>query len=154
ELGDDAFPDPSQDEMIIGTSYQEVITNLPLVSEILTGLFLDVTSSGPGQSAQTCDRTLVDRIGYAARQELTAPNVSVDPSEPPIISPYDLTTISVMPSLQSPATVAPFALESANEFAVATADSSTTSQQIDALVAFADFELTGFLVNSDHFMSN
>ena len=46
-LGDQAFPDPSHDETITGQSYQEQITNFPLGSQFLTGLFLNVTLSGP-----------------------------------------------------------------------------------------------------------
>ena len=56
--------------MITGTPYQEVLTNFPLGSQILTGLFLNVTLSGPGDRRRPTARTLVDRIGYAARQGL------------------------------------------------------------------------------------
>ena len=93
-LGDEAFPDASQDTTITGQSYQEVLTNFPLASQILTGLSLNVTLDGAGSTAQTDTYTLVDRIGYAARQGLAAPeSLSVDPSGPPIISDLDFVTL-------------------------------------------------------------
>ena len=66
DMGDDAFP-PSHDETTAGTPYQEVLTSFPFGSQILTGLFLNVTLSGPQGAAQTYSRALVDRIGAAAR---------------------------------------------------------------------------------------
>ncbi len=70
EIGDEAFPDPSHDETITGTPYQEVLTNFPLGNQVLTGLFLNATLSGPQGPAETDQRALSDRIGYAARQGL------------------------------------------------------------------------------------
>ena len=52
QLGDEAFPDPSQDETITGTAYQEVLTNFPLGNQILTGLFLNITQTGPQEARQ------------------------------------------------------------------------------------------------------
>jgi hypothetical protein len=52
-VGDDALPDSGLPEAITGTPYQEVLTNFPLSSQILTGLFLNVTESGPGTTSQT-----------------------------------------------------------------------------------------------------
>ena len=103
-MGDEAYPDGSHDEVNTGTPYQEVLTNFPLGSQILTGLFLNITSTGVGAAPQTVTQTLVDRIGYAARQGLAAPSgLSVSPSDPPIISPFDLTTLDIQPGLQSAA---------------------------------------------------
>ena len=42
DIGDEAYPDPSHDQVIRGTDYQEVLTNFPLASQILTGLFLEM----------------------------------------------------------------------------------------------------------------
>ena len=64
--------DVGADPIINGTPYQEVLTNFPFGSQILTGLFLNVTLlSPPGgetPTSQTFQETLLDRIGYAARQ--------------------------------------------------------------------------------------
>jgi hypothetical protein len=91
-LGDYADSDPSERETITGQSYQEVLTNFPFASQILTGLFLDVTLGGAGTTPQTSTYTIVDRIGYAARQGLNVPeNLSVNPSGPPVIIPWMLT---------------------------------------------------------------
>ncbi len=104
ELGDDAFP-ISDDQLIEGTPYQEVLTNFPLASQVLTGLFLNVTLSGPQGPPESYSQTLVDRIGYAARQGLVQPNISVNPNAPPIITPMDLYTISVLSGGIQPATM-------------------------------------------------
>ena len=103
EMNDEALPASEQSEAITGTPYQEVLTNFPLGSQILTGLFLNISLSGPGTTSQTYTQTLVDRIGYAARQGLgPAENLSVNPSGPPIITPLDLTTLNVLAGLQDP----------------------------------------------------
>ena len=62
---------PADSAVTTGTNYQEVLTNLSFANQILTGLFLDVTTITPmpgGQvSTQTVEKTLADRIGFAAR---------------------------------------------------------------------------------------
>ena len=103
ELGDEANPGPANDEVIHGQEYQEVITNFPLGSQILTGLFLDVTQSGPQSSPVTYEKTLVDRIGFAARQgggNIVLP--PINPSGQPVLTDNDLWTINALPGLQSP----------------------------------------------------
>src|SRR5262249_14521632 len=71
-----------------------------LGSQALTGLFLELTVTAPGGAAQTFERALVDRIGYAARQGVVAANVSVDPNGPPALSQVDLWTINAQPGRQ------------------------------------------------------
>src|SRR5262249_12035937 len=51
---------------------------------------------------ETYSRTLADRIGYAARQGLAQPSLSIDPTAAPLINPNDMTTVDIEPSLQSP----------------------------------------------------
>jgi uncharacterized membrane protein len=105
QIGDAANRDPSQDPIIEGTEYQEVLTNLPLGSDVLTGLFLTVTLGGAGGSPQTYQKTLADRIGYAARQGLGPPlNVNVSPTDPPLVGPFDAVTLALSPSIE-PASV-------------------------------------------------
>ena len=72
-LGDDAYASGSHDHVINGTPYQEILTNFPLGSQVLTGLFLNITLSGPQGSPETYQHTILDRIGYAAQQGLVAP---------------------------------------------------------------------------------
>ena len=102
EMGDEAYPDPSNDETVTGTSYQEVLTNLPLGSQVLTGLFLNVILNGPQGAPETEERTLFDRIGYAARQGLVPTNVSVNTSGGPALNSFDAFTLNVMASVQNP----------------------------------------------------
>ncbi len=107
ELSDEANPDPSQDEVIHGQSYQEVLTNFPLGSQILTGLFLNITLSGPQGAPATYEKTLVDRIGFAVRQggggNIVLPPIS--PTGQPILTNNDLWTINALPGLQSPTVI-------------------------------------------------
>ncbi|MGC1720264.1 MAG: hypothetical protein WA746_14865, partial [Isosphaeraceae bacterium] len=106
EIGDDAFPNPSQDQVITGQSYQEVLTNFPLASQVLTGLFLNVTLYEPEAPSQTYSHTILNRIGFAAREGLATTNVSIDPSGPPALNDLDTVTLLVAASGQSiPATL-------------------------------------------------
>ena len=125
-MGDEA-EHASGDETIAGQSYQEVLTNFPLGSQILTGLFLDVTLEGPQGPAESYEQTLVDRIGYAARQGLAQPNIAVDPNAPPIINDFDVTTLNILAGLSDPESHAPLV----NDF-------ETASSQYQALVNSAN----------------
>ena len=84
EIGDDANPNPRNDQIIQGTPFQEFATNFPLGSQVLTGLFLNVTLSGPQGASQTYQHTILDRLGYAARQGLAPPAIrSIRPPRRP-----------------------------------------------------------------------
>jgi len=86
------------DQIIPGQDYQEVLTNFPFGSQILTGLFLKIDLTAADGTVTSYEKTLVDRIGTAARQNGTSSaSVSVSPTSAPIISPLDLTTVSIMP---------------------------------------------------------
>jgi len=101
DMGDEAYP-TSHDEVTTGTSYQEVLTNFPLGSQVLTGLYLNITLSGPSGPAQTYERTLLDKIGYAARQGLASPNITINPTEAPTLSDLDVYTLDALPGLEDP----------------------------------------------------
>ncbi|QEH35411.1 Ubp3 associated protein Bre5 [Aquisphaera giovannonii] len=92
--------DPSADRLITGTSYQEVRTNFPLGSTVLTGLFLRLTTTGPGQSAETYDRTLADLIGPAIRRN--GGSSSTAAGADPLVSPLDLWTVDAESGLYNP----------------------------------------------------
>ena len=100
-VGGDSF-DPSQDETITGTPYQDVETNFPLASQVVAALSLEVDLSSPGSAVQTFDRTLASRIGTAAGANGDT-SVSVDPNGPPLVSPLDLATLSITASQYSQA---------------------------------------------------
>jgi len=105
-VSDEAFG-TAQSQVITGQPYQEVQTNFPFGSQVLTGLFLAVTLTGADGTSQTYDRTLMDRIGYAARQGGGRSSVSVNPNGPPAISELDVTTVNVLAGLQDRAIVVP-----------------------------------------------
>jgi uncharacterized membrane protein len=104
-VGDEAL-DTSMDHLLFFEgSYQEVITNFPFGSQVLTGVFLEMDISGPGMATETLERALLDRIGYAARRAGAGVNVSVDPSAQPAFSVQDAFTIHVQPGRQDPRSV-------------------------------------------------
>jgi uncharacterized repeat protein (TIGR01451 family) len=155
-VGDEALHDSQLPEAILGQPYQEILSGFPLANQILTGLFLNVTLNSPGTSSQTYTRTLVDRIGYAARQGMAPPeNLSVNPSGPPIITPYDLTTLNILPGLQSPGAAQLAQERAAQELASISSESNPTPvAQAQALTSFARSELASFAVVSDKETAN
>ena len=95
-VGDFAKP-VSTDELIRGTDYQEVITNFPLGSTILTGLFLKIDVSGPDGPTETFERTLTDVIGFDVRTNGGSPNITFNPNGPPTLTPLDVFSINISP---------------------------------------------------------
>jgi uncharacterized repeat protein (TIGR01451 family) len=108
-VGDAANPDGKHDGFIRGTDFQEVQTNFPLGSSVLTGLFLKTEVSGPDGVTETFDVPLVDRIGFAARQGLAGAAVSVNPNGPPALTDTDFFTIHALPGKQDPSVLLPLA---------------------------------------------
>lgn len=100
-VGDFAAP-ISEDEVIRGTDYQEVLTNFPLGSTILTGLFLKIDVSGPDGPTETFERTLVDLIGFDVRTNGGSPNVTFDPNGPPTLTDIDIFTVNILTGLLLP----------------------------------------------------
>lgn len=94
-LGDEAFA-IGDEALLRGSDYQEVKTNLPFGNQLLTGLFLRLSTRAPDGQAEMVERALLDRIGFAARSGLVNTTVSVDPNAPSPISPIDTHTISVL----------------------------------------------------------
>jgi uncharacterized repeat protein (TIGR01451 family) len=101
-VGDFTDPNPNQDETITGTAYQEVLTNFPLGSQILTGLFLNITLSGPNGTPEAYQRSLLDRIGPAVRQNGETPDISVSPNGQPAFTDQDIFTLYATASLNAP----------------------------------------------------
>src|SRR5262249_28951632 len=134
--------------------YQEVLSGIALGSRILTGLFLNMTLRGPGGSPESYERTLVDRIGYAARQGFVEQTVTADPSEQPIVGPSDLYTIKIQPGDQShgptgPITVALQKRLSALEDAESTGSNPANGLLLrSVLTLFEENRLDRFLVAS------
>ena len=70
-------------------------------------MFLNVTLSGAQGQAQTYQHTILDRIGFAARQGQQPVTISADASGGPALSELDITTIAVLPGLQDRAVTVP-----------------------------------------------
>jgi hypothetical protein len=97
-VGDVAQPDLNSDTVIRGQDYQEILTNFPLGSQVITGVFLNFTEQGPGQPAEAHQYTVADRIGAVARNNGQAASVSINPQSAPLFSPVEVTTFSILPS--------------------------------------------------------
>ena len=150
-IGDDALPDSQLPDAITGKSYQEVLTNFAFGSQVLTGLFLNLTLTGAGATSQTFERSLVDRIGYAARQgNAPTPAISVSPSDPPVVTAFDLTTLNILGGMQSAGGAALAQEQAVQVTSNATlAAAPTALAQTDALIIAARSELANFAVVSD-----
>ncbi len=160
DVGDVPFDDLSRDTLIRGTDYQEVLTNFPFGTQVLTGLFLNIELSGPDGPTESFDRTIIDRIGFAARQGRAGAHVSFDPSGPRAINNQDIVTVNVLPSFFEPgaATRASAAARAylarfndlvAKNGANAAADPATESLARQAMIAVERDRLTSFAVLSD-----
>jgi uncharacterized repeat protein (TIGR01451 family) len=99
-VGDEAFADSNHDEIIRGQDYQEILSGFPLANQVLTGLFLNITLSGPQGSSETYQKALFDRIGFDVRNSGGSPNLTIDQRGAPAITPFDVWTMSVLPGLQ------------------------------------------------------
>jgi uncharacterized membrane protein len=103
-VGDPAG-DVRQQELIRGTDFQESLTNYPLSSIILTGLFLEVDAEDRNEQRRTYRKTILDRIGIAARRN--GGRISVSPGDlTASISEQDITTVNILGGLQGPAVFA------------------------------------------------
>ncbi len=81
-----------------GQAIQEIVTNFPAASNLLTGLFVDVRSTGPGGvGAESFRHVILDRIGFAARHpgELDLASDPVEVGQAPAVSPFHRTLIHV-----------------------------------------------------------
>ena len=98
-IGEDPT-NPTNDDVITGTPFQELLTSFPLGSTILTGLFLQMTVTDASGNSTTYSKTLYDRIGYAARQSGGSAQITAAASGVPALSQFDLVTLNVLPSHQ------------------------------------------------------
>ena len=94
----DIGSDSTKDELIRGNDYTEVLTDFPFGNQIVTGLFLEIDLNAPDGSSKKLNRTLADRIGWAARKNAAGNSIVVNASESPLITGQDIATFSVMPS--------------------------------------------------------
>ncbi len=99
--------DLTNDPLIRGTDYQEFFSNFGGFSQFLTGVFLQIDVVSPGGQTQTFERALLDRIGFAARQNGGVVSGSVSATGEPSLNELDLITVNVLPGLQLPEAIGP-----------------------------------------------
>jgi uncharacterized membrane protein len=106
-IGDFGFP-MSEDTIVTGDSYQEMLTNFPFGSQVVTGLFLEIDLSGPDGPTETYHRTLMDRIGFDIRHNGGTPSLNLGPDGAPALRDVDIYTLHVgtgWDNTQRPATL-------------------------------------------------
>jgi hypothetical protein len=100
-IGNSAI-DPRNYVVVHGTDYSELITNYPLGSTLVTGVFVDIDVIDPADptAPRRVQRALVDRIGYGKRQQ--GGSISIDPASlaAAALSAMDVVTVQVNPSAQ------------------------------------------------------
>lgn len=92
--------DPASDHVFQGTPFQEVFTNFPLGTTILTGLFAHISLTDASGNTQSFDKTVFDRIGFAARNSASNQQISVTPDSGQSLNSNDLMTFNILPGLQ------------------------------------------------------
>ncbi len=95
--------DVASNPIVTGQDFQELYTNFPLASTVLTGLFLEIDAATVNSYVQTYTRTIYDRIGYAARQGVGASSLSVSGPPAAALTDFDITTVNILPGLQGTA---------------------------------------------------
>ncbi|MFO0806097.1 MAG: transglutaminase domain-containing protein [Gemmataceae bacterium] len=151
QLGDDANPDPRQDLIVIGQSYQDVFSNFAFVSQVATGLFLDLTMTGPIGTARTYSKTLGDRIGYDVRQGGSGVSLSASPTSPPFVNENDIWSMSVLSGRQALSTAVSSELRLEpiySQLQTASVDSPITFSQTQVFVGKTRAFLNGLLAIS------
>ena len=98
-------PDLTQDPVITGTPYQELYTNFPLGSQVLTGLFLEVDADDITDTQQVYTHTILDRLGPAARQGNASVNLNLPSPPAPALTSFDLTTVNINTARQPTSTI-------------------------------------------------
>ncbi len=72
-------------DQFLGDSYQEIITNFPFGTILYTGLWWEFEVMAPDGSTTTYTRTLVDRLGAAARLSGGTIPIEVSDSDAPLL---------------------------------------------------------------------
>lgn len=92
--------DISQDQVTTGDNFQELYTNFPVGSTVLTGLFLEIDAQDETNTVRTYTRTIYDRLGKAARMGLVATDVTIAGTPTPVLTDFDITTVNVLAGLE------------------------------------------------------
>ncbi|MEI8571239.1 discoidin domain-containing protein [Methylomonas sp. WH-1] len=94
----------TDDEIIRGEDYQETFSLFGgiLGSQILSGLFAEYEIFDARGNAQIYERAMVDRVGFAVRQNGQKVTVGGTGDGGPTISELDVITANILPGLQEP----------------------------------------------------
>src|SRR5262249_24387507 len=84
-----------------------------------------------------------------------SPNFAIDPNAPPVITPFDLTTLNILPGLQSPGASQLVSERGNQELADVSAEANPAeAAPAGELIAVARSQLASFAVPSDQEMEN
>ena len=118
------------DQVIRGTDFQEVLTNFPLGSQVLTGLVANVTITyAQSGNSQTFTKTLFDRIGFAARAGGSPPQLSVGPGTAPARNTENLATFNVLGGFEDESIIRTWGATNDFSFGCPQSNSATARRQ-------------------------
>ncbi len=89
-------------DLIEGQSYQDLASNFPFGTFLITGLWLIVNIRDSKGNVETHTREIVDKLGFEARQSGGTVSVSYQGGTSAIINEFDNLTLLFAPSLISP----------------------------------------------------
>jgi uncharacterized membrane protein len=93
-LVDESDSHPENNRLVQGSGYDEVISNFPFGSQVLTGIFLELDAVSPDGNVRTSERTILDRLGYDIRRNGGTPQQPAS-SDRPAITEMDTYTVNV-----------------------------------------------------------
>ncbi|MBK8741297.1 MAG: putative Ig domain-containing protein [Betaproteobacteria bacterium] len=96
----DSTASPLDYQVIRGSDYTEIITNFPQGNVLVTGIFLNIDVTDSAGQVTSSQRTLADRIGYAARQSGGPVNVDQGSLARPLLTELDLYTLGIQGARQ------------------------------------------------------
>ena len=79
--------------------YQELFTNFPFSSQVLTGVFLEFDYTDPSGNTTSYTHTILDRIGFAARNGQASATISIPAGGQPAFTSFDSVTMDIESSL-------------------------------------------------------
>ena len=97
----DPYTDIDKTTLINGSDYVENVTNFPLSSTFITGMFLEVDAIDNTSTKRTYTHTILDRIGPNARVTGGRINLSITGAQGPAVTDADITTVNVLAGRQS-----------------------------------------------------
>jgi transglutaminase-like putative cysteine protease len=100
------FSVDDSDVLIFGAPYQELLTNFPLATTVVSGAWLHFSLADIDGGVTEYTRTLIDRLGFDVRTYGGQPTFALDGSSPGAFSEFDMYSIGLFPGRVAPSALA------------------------------------------------